>query len=254
MGERERRWAVRVDARVTNAQTVSLAPEGYPLIGTATSIAVLLSVGGIVLGGLGLVLVVIGVFVLGFTVWFFRDPIRVPPEDTSELLLAPADGKVLEVVDEFEPLYIKGPARRLSIFLSPLNVHVNRIPADGIVEFDRYVPGEYLVAWHPKASEKNERSEIGLRHPNGTPVLFKQIAGAVARRIVYYSRPGDQVKAGDRFGIVKFGSRMDVLVPPHIEFDVEIGQTVRGGVTVIGSMSTVPSSSDAAKPDAVPLG
>jgi phosphatidylserine decarboxylase len=190
--------------------------------------------------------------VLGFTVWFFRDPVRIPPEDTSTLLLAPADGKVIELVEEHDFLYIKGPARRVSIFLSPLNVHVNRIPADGTVEYDRYVPGEYLVAWHPKASEKNERSEIGIRHPSGTQVLFKQIAGAIARRIVYYPRPGDHVKAGDRFGIVKFGSRMDVLVPPHIEFDVEIGQRVQAGVTIIGRLPIEVGIHEAADAAAVP--
>ena len=225
-----------------------MAPEGFKLIRGAAVIALLLAVPGLVLGGLGWILAALGFMVLGFTVWFFRDPVRVSPADTSALLLAPADGKVIELVKEHDSLYIKGPARRLSIFLSPLNVHVNRIPADGVVEYDRYVPGEYLVAWHPKASEKNERSEIGVRHPSGMPVLFKQIAGAVARRIVYYPRPGDHVKAGDRFGIVKFGSRMDVLVPPHIEFDVEIGQRVQAGVTVIGRLAVevgVPEASDA---------
>ncbi len=211
-----------------------MAPEGFPLIAAAAVVATVLVAVGLILGGVGLLLAALGVFVLGFTVWFFRDPTRVSPSDTSALLLAPADGKVLEVVEETDSIYIKGPVRRLSIFLSPLNVHVNRIPADGTVEYDRYVPGEYLVAWHPKASEKNERSEIGLVHPSGTPILFKQIAGAVARRIIYYPRPGDHVKAGDRFGIVKFGSRMDVIVPPHIQFDVEIGQRVQAGITVIG--------------------
>lgn len=229
-----------------------MAPEGFPIIGGAVAIALLLTALGFVLGGLGWMLALAGILVLGFTLWFFRDPVRVPPEDTSALLLAPADGKVLELVEEFEPLYIEGPARRLSIFLSPLNVHVNRIPADGTVEFERYVPGEYLVAWHPKASKKNERSEIGLRHSSGTPVLFKQIAGAVARRIVYYSRPGDRVKAGDRFGIVKFGSRMDVLVPPHINFDVEIGQNVRAGITVIGRIPLEASPPQTPRTDAVP--
>ena len=229
-----------------------MAPEGIPLIVGAAALAFVLAALAFVLGGLGWILAVLGITVLGFTVWFFRDPVRVSPADTSALLLAPADGKVIELVEEHDSLYIKGPVRRVSIFLSPLNVHVNRIPADGVVEYDRYVPGEYLVAWHPKASEKNERSEIGVRHPSGTPVLFKQIAGAVARRIVYYPRPGDRVKAGDRFGLVKFGSRMDVLVPPHIEFDVEIGQRVQAGVTVIGHLPVEVGASEAEDAAAVP--
>ncbi|MEM8599218.1 MAG: phosphatidylserine decarboxylase family protein [Bacteroidota bacterium] len=213
-----------------------LAPEGYALIGGAFLVALLLTVLGAFLGGPGWALAVLGALVLGFTVWFFRDPARTPPPDTATLLLAPADGKVLEVVDEDEPLYLGGPARRLSIFLSPLNVHVNRIPADGTIEYAEYFPGEYLVAWHPKASEKNERSTVGLVHPSGTQVLFKQIAGAVARRIVFYAKPGDTYRAGDRYGIVKFGSRMDVIVPPHVTFDVAIGDRVTAGETVIGRL------------------
>ncbi|MEM6782981.1 MAG: phosphatidylserine decarboxylase family protein [Bacteroidota bacterium] len=213
-----------------------LAPEGYALIGGAFLVALLLTALGAFLGGLGWVLAMLGALVLGFTVWFFRDPVRTPPPDTTTLLLAPADGKVLEIVDEDEPLYLDGPGRRLSIFLSPLNVHVNRIPADGTIEYAAYFPGEYLVAWHPKASEKNERSSVGLVHPSGTKVLFKQIAGAVARRIVFYATPGDPYRAGDRYGIVKFGSRMDVIVPPHVTFDVAIGDRVTAGETVIGRL------------------
>ncbi|MEO1076770.1 MAG: phosphatidylserine decarboxylase family protein, partial [Bacteroidota bacterium] len=213
-----------------------LAPEGYALIGGASLVAILLTVLGAFLGGLGWAFAVLGVLVLGFTVWFFRDPVRTPPTDTASLMLSPADGKVLEIVEEDEPLYLDGPGRRLSIFLSPLNVHVNRIPADGTIEYAEYFPGEYLVAWHPKASEKNERSSVGLVHPSGTKMLFKQIAGAVARRIVFYAKPGDTYRAGDRYGIVKFGSRMDVIVPPHVTFDVAIGDRVTAGETVIGRL------------------
>ena len=215
---------------------VLLAREGYPLIAVAAVLAAVLVAIGAALGGWGWVLVVLGIAGVGFTVWFFRDPWRTPPEGAGELLLAPADGRVVELVTEHEPLYLKGAAQRVSIFLSPLNVHVNRSPAEGTVEFERYVPGEYLVAWHPKASEKNERSEVGIRHPSGVPVLFKQIAGAVARRIVYDAPVGKHFKAGERYGIVKFGSRMDVLVPPHIELDVQIGQRVTAGETIIGRL------------------
>lgn len=180
---------------------------------------------------------------LAFTLYFFRDPERTPPSDARDNgLLAPADGRVVEIVEEEEPLYIDGPAQRVSIFLSPLDVHVNRVPARGVVEYAKYRPGDYLVAWHPKASEKNERSELGVRHPSGTKVFFKQIAGAVARRIEYHIGEGDTVAAGERFGIVKFGSRMDVLVPPHVDLTLEKGQRVRAGETVIGWLPTADSS------------
>jgi len=184
---------------------------------------------------------------LAFTLYFFRDPERTPPPDARDNgLLAPADGRVVEIVEETDSLYLDGPAKRMSIFLSPLDVHVNRVPARGVIEYEKYRPGDYLVAWHPKASEKNERSELGLRHPGGTKVLFKQIAGAVARRIEYDIGEGYTVSAGDRFGIVKFGSRMDVLVPPHVELDVDKGQHVRAGETVMGWLPTADSSAEVA--------
>ena len=179
---------------------------------------------------------------LAFTLFFFRDPERTPPLDAPENgIVAPADGRVVAIVDEEEPLYIKGSAQRISIFLSPLDVHVNRVPARGMIEYAKYRSGDYLVAWHPKASDKNERSEFGLRHPNGTKLLFKQIAGAVARRIEYDLEEGDTVEAGRRFGIVKFGSRMDLLMPPSVDLDVDEGQTVRAGTTVLGRLSNAES-------------
>lgn len=219
-----------------------LAPEGRPLIAAAALLAVV-AVGLTVWlgGGAWWALGALGLLALAFTVWFFRDPARTPPDDTRDLLLAPADGTVVEIVEEHEPHYLAGPSRRVSIFLSPLNVHVNRIPADGTVEFSRYVPGEYLVAWEPKASEKNERSEVGIAHPTGARVLFKQIAGAVARRIVFEAPVGATFRAGDRYGIVKFGSRMDIAVPPHVSLDVQIGQKTVAGETVLGTFGAVPA-------------
>jgi len=216
-----------------------IAREGYPIVAVAAAVALALGLGA------GWVdhwvwrtpLLVVAVGGLAFTLYFFRDPERTPPPDARKNgLLAPADGRVVEIVEESDSLYLDGPAQRVSIFLSPLDVHVNRVPARGIIEHERYRPGDYLVAWHPKASEKNERSELGLRHPSGTKVLFKQIAGAVARRIVYHIGAGDSVVAGQRFGIVKFGSRMDVLVPPHVDLSLEEGQHVRAGETVIGRL------------------
>ncbi len=214
-----------------------IAREGYTIIAIVAGLAVALSVGALQLeGGVWRVaLLFVAVGGLAFTLYFFRDPERTPPPEALDNgLLAPADGRVVEIVEEESPIYLEGPARRVSIFLSPLDVHVNRVPARGVIEYERYRPGDYLVAWHPKASEKNERSEIGLRHPGGTKVLFKQIAGAVARRIEYHIGKGDTVTAGQRFGIVKFGSRMDVLVPPHVDLTLKEGQHVRAGETVMG--------------------
>ena len=214
------------------------AREGYPIIAAAVAVAAALGALGAWIGApWSVVFYLVAALALGFTLWFFRDPQRVPPPEAADghLLLAPADGRVVLVEDvAYEPLYLKGPARQVSIFLSPLNVHVNRAPATGTIEFDEYVAGDYLVAWHPKASEKNERSQLGLIHPSGYRVLFKQIAGAVARRIVYHIGIGDRVAAGERFGIVKFGSRMDVLVPPAVQVSARVGDVVQAGVTVIG--------------------
>lgn len=214
-----------------------IAREGYTIVAIVTGLSLLL-----VLGAWRLEawfwrgpLLAIAVGGLAFTLYFFRDPERTPPPEAMENgLVAPADGRIVEIVEEHEPLYIDGPATRVSIFLSPLDVHVNRVPARGVIEYAKYRPGDYLVAWHPKASEKNERSELGLQHPSGTKILFKQIAGAVARRIEYHIGEGDTVTTGQRFGIVKFGSRMDLLVPPHVDLDVEEGQHVTAGETVMG--------------------
>ena len=223
-----------------------IAREGYTIVAIAAGLALVLALGAGLLDAWlwrgPMLLVAVGG--LAFTLYFFRDPTRTPPPEARDNgLLAPADGRVVEIVEETDSLYLDGPAQRVSIFLSPLDVHVNRVPARGVVEHERYRPGDYLVAWHPKASEQNERSELGVRHPGGTKVLFKQIAGAVARRIVYHIGEGDTVSAGQRFGIVKFGSRMDVLVPPHVDLCLEKGQHVRAGETVIGWLPAASSES-----------
>lgn len=219
-----------------------LAPEGHGLILGAAGLALGTVVLGGVAGGWAWTVSAAGIVGLGVTAWFFRDPERTPPADTSDLLVAPADGTVVEIVSETEPHYLGGPSRRVSIFLSPLNVHVNRIPADGVVEYERYVPGAFVPAWRPKASEANERSEVGVRHPSGARVLFKQIAGLVARRIVYDAPIGGDVRAGERYGIIRFGSRMDVAVPPHVALSVQVGQKTVAGETILGTFGTVPQA------------
>lgn len=217
------------------------APEGYGIIGASIVVSLLVAATALVLPGPWKWLpVVLAISVIAFTLYFFRDPDRVPPESAldGKVVLAPADGKVVLVDSvEHEPLYIDAPAKQVSIFLSPLNVHVNRSPADGVVEFDQYVPGDYLVAWHPKASEKNERSQLGIRHPSGIRILFKQIAGKVARRIVYHVTVGDTLEAGQRFGIVKFGSRMDILMPMSVDVTVRPGDRVTAGESIIAEIS-----------------
>ena len=216
------------------------AKEGYALIAGAAVIAAVVGGLGWMYGGpVGIILIGVGLFLLGFTLYFFSDPARVIATVPQNTLMSPADGKVLLIDEIDEPLYFKGPALKVSIFLSPLNVHVNRIPTDGVIEFDEYVSGDYLVAWHEKASELNERSQLGLLTPSVHKVLFKQIAGAVARRIVYHVTVGDSVKLGDRFGIVKFGSRMDVIVPRDSKITVSIGDKVTGGITVLGHLPEV---------------
>jgi len=215
-----------------------IAREGYSVIAGACVLAgILVFVLPYVSDLLFWPAVVVGMALVGFSLWFFRDPQRKAPEDTTGLtVVAPADGKVLEVAPTATDEFIGGPACRVSIFLSPLNVHVNRAPVPGTVEQVRYIPGEYLVAWHPKSSDRNERSEIGVRHPRGHRVLFKQIAGAVARRVVFHVKVGDRLELGERFGIVKFGSRMDVLMPPQSTVVVEKGQRVVAGETVIAQL------------------
>ncbi|MDA0378764.1 MAG: phosphatidylserine decarboxylase family protein [Bacteroidetes bacterium] len=214
------------------------AKEGLGLIFGALTMFVILIVLGTLAGGwIGWGIMLFGLLIFGFTCWFFRDPNRTITSVDEWTLLSPADGKVVVLQEVDEPLFLKGKAKQISIFLSPLNVHVNRIPIAGTIEFDEYVPGDYLVAWHEKASELNERSQLGVRHASGQKVLFKQIAGAVARRIVYHVTVGDTVGTGERFGIVKFGSRMDILLPPDAEILVNLEDKVAGGIHPIARLA-----------------
>ena len=169
----------------------------------------------------------------GLTIFFFRDPDRdIPVGD--ELIISPADGKVVFVKEIEESVYIKGKATQISIFLSPLNVHVNRNPVSGDLQYLKYHPGEYLMAWTEHASELNERADFGVLHPSDTKIFFRQITGFLARRIVYNIKEGDELKAGERFGIMKFGSRMDVVVPGNVEIKVKPGDKTVAGESVLG--------------------
>lgn len=213
------------------------AKEGYGVMAGAFVLAVVITALGAWVGGwIAPIGYFLGFIILTFTLYFFREPKRTVPAEAASgnLVISPADGKIVVIEEVEEPLYLKGRARQVSIFLSPLDVHVNRSPVKGVVEFDQYVAGDYLVAWEPKASERNERSQLGVLHPSGRKFLFKQIAGFVARRIVYHIHPGDRVEAGERFGMVKFGSRMDILMPLDVEIDIKMGQQVYAGLTIIG--------------------
>ncbi|HLR32424.1 MAG TPA: phosphatidylserine decarboxylase, partial [Fodinibius sp.] len=127
---------------------------------------------------------------------------------------------------------------QISIFLSPLDVHVNRLPASGQLEYLEYHPGAYLMAWDNRASELNERADFGIRHPNGTKIFFRQITGFMARRIVYHIKKGEHLAAGDRFGMMKFGSRMDILVPEAIQVNVSEGDRAVAGKTILATISS----------------
>ncbi len=165
-------------------------------------------------------------------VYFFRDPDRAIPE-SENLVLSPADGKVIEIVEERESEYLQAPATRVSIFLSVFDVHVNRIPISGTVGYFRYRRGSFLQAYKREASEINEQSIIGIEHEN-SKILFKQIAGILARRIVCHVQQGRVVKRGERFGIIKFGSRVDIFLPKSCELKVQLNQKVKGGESIIG--------------------
>lgn len=168
----------------------------------------------------------------GLIIYFFRDPQRNPPADDS-LIISPADGRVVLIQETEEHEYMGGPATQISIFLSPLDVHVNRVPVSGDLEYVKYYPGKYLMAWEDHASEMNERAHFGVKHTSGMKILFKQITGFMARRIVYHLKEGEQITAGQRFGIMKFGSRMDVLLPKGIKINVKKGDRTVAGESIL---------------------
>ena len=166
--------------------------------------------------------------------WFFRNPDRSLTLDNSKIF-APADGKIIVIEEVEEPEYFCDKRLQISIFMSPFNVHVNRYPVSGEVTYSKYHPGKYLVACHPKASLLNERSTVVIKAPNGQEVLVRQIAGAVARRIVTYSKTGDTAVQGDDFGFIKLSSRVDIFLPLETKLHVEIGQISIGNRTVIAT-------------------
>jgi len=168
--------------------------------------------------------------------WFFRNPKRQVTTKNDQKIYAPADGKVVVIEETEETEFFKDKRIQVSIFMSPLNVHVNRNPISGNVVFAKYHPGKYLAAWNPKSSTENERTTTVIENQKGI-VLFRQIAGALARRIVQYVKTGDQVLQGEEMGFIKFGSRVDVFLPLGTKINVELNQKVLGADTVIAELN-----------------
>lgn len=166
---------------------------------------------------------------------FFRDPKREFTINDGKII-APADGKVVVIEETEEGEYFKDKRLQVSIFMSPLNVHINRYPIAGKVSFFKYHPGKFLAAWEPKSSTDNERTTVVVEHKNGTKILFRQIAGALARRIVWYCKEGDVADQCGQMGFIKFGSRVDLFLPLGTKLDVKIGDVVKGSQSVIGSI------------------
>jgi phosphatidylserine decarboxylase len=180
------------------------------------------------------------IYILSFALFviilqFFRSPsIEILTDETQ--VLCPADGKVVVIEEVEETELLKDKRIQISVFMSPINVHINRNPIAGVVKYFKYHPGKYLVAWHPKSSTENERTTIAIENSLGTTVLFRQIAGALARRIVWYVKEGDVVEQGQQFGFIKFGSRVDIFLPLGTKVNVTLGEVVKGGKTVLAEL------------------
>jgi phosphatidylserine decarboxylase len=216
MADRARGWPV--------------AKEGLPFCAAgATGWAVAAALGWTGVGA------VLGAGTL-LTAWFFRNPARVVPQ-AADLVVSPGDGRVLAVVEEDEPRFLKERAIRVSIFLSPLNVHINRTPCEGTVTAVTHLPGRFHVASRPGATLENEQTAVLIETDKRQRVLCVQVAGYVARRIVTWLKPGERVARGERYGLIRFGSRMDVYLPTFTEVKVAQGDHVRGGTSVIAVLS-----------------
>jgi phosphatidylserine decarboxylase len=215
---------------------VNFAREGLIFIGIASGIAAAAYVLALWRGSWTLWLLAFAFTLIALWVaYFFRDPERLG-ERGEHLVISPADGRVVQVAEVDEPAFLQGRAVRISIFMNVFDVHVNRYPVDGVVRYVHYNPGKFLVATKDKASLENEQTSVGVESGE-TRVLVRQIAGLVARRIVTYSRVGDVVKQGDRMGLIRFGSRVDVFLPPGSPVRVRQGDVTNAGVTVIAELA-----------------
>jgi len=207
------------------------AREGYPFMFGTMILAALAWIVVAVAGSWTIVPASLLTLLTAFVFYFFRDPEREIPSGEGAVV-SPGDGKIIDIREVDESSFIGGPCRRITIFLSVFNVHVQRAPVSGDVAHREYRPGEFAVAWHPKASEKNEQSSLGLI-AGGHRVLVRQIAGLIARRIVTYPEQGGHVERGERIGLIRFGSRVDLFMPLDWSLDCAVGDKVAGGSTVL---------------------
>ena len=212
------------------ATGIPIVREGLPFVITAGAVA-------LVAWGLGWP-VVAGIFgaVALFITWFFRNPHRQAPR-SENLVVAPGDGRVLAIDEEYEPRFLKKRGIRISIFLNIFDVHVNRIPCAGTIVDVVYQPGQFLAANHPEATVRNEQNSLMIRAREGAKVLCVQVAGLIARRIVCWAVPGETVACGERFGLIRFGSRMDMYLPLDTRLHASVGDCVKGGETILGELS-----------------
>lgn len=209
--------------------------EGYTIISISLIIAIVINlISSYFLGNLMIskIIGIITLIVMILILQFFRNPKRVT-EINNSLIISPVDGKVVAIEKVYEKEYFKDERIQISVFMSPLNVHVTRYANSGVVKFSKYHPGKYLVAWHPKSSEKNERTTVVVENTSFGEVLYRQIAGAVARRIINYAKVGDNVIQGADAGFIKFGSRVDLFLPLNSKIKVKLNQIVKGGEDTI---------------------
>ncbi|BDS14051.1 phosphatidylserine decarboxylase family protein [Aureispira anguillae] len=185
---------------------------------------------------LQIVLTFVAFDLLIFILQFFRNPIRQIAKQDDSIIYAPADGKIVVIEETTEHEFLKEKCIQVSIFMSPLNVHVNRNPISGTVQYSKYHPGKFLMAWNPKASTENERTTVAYQLKNGQQLVMRQIAGFLARRIVNYLKAGDQVKQGEDMGFIKLGSRVDLFLPLGTEINVKLDDMVQGNLSVIGHL------------------
>jgi len=212
-----------------------IAPEGWPFIKIGFALETALVVLWWAWPGVATVVaLVIGTALLAWLFVFFRDPAREGPRGEG-LVISPADGKVISIVQVDEPMYLHGSVTRISIFMNVVNVHVNRYPASGEVEIVHYNPGEFMIAHHEKASLLNEQASVGLKSARGS-MLVRQIAGSIARRIVTDGSPGDQAVQGERMGMIRFGSRVDLFLAKNAVIKCQLGDKVHAGLTILAEL------------------
>lgn len=221
---------------------MTLHREGYLIMAVGLTLLTSIQIGNYFLytvtGWLWLfLLLTLGALVMAYLIiQFFRVPARTCVYTDSDIM-CPADGKIVVIEEVEETEYFNDKRIQVSIFMSPMNVHANYNPISGIVKYVKYHPGLFLVAWHPKSSTDNERTTMVIQHSSGKEILFRQIAGAVARRICYYIQPEQKVKTGEEFGFIKFGSRIDVFLPLDCKINVKIGDVVKAKLTKLGEIN-----------------